>query len=753
VGPRTDHTAGNQIMESLKTGRSAGRAVAFVVLAVLIWGSGNKVPAQTSPMDYKRWNVMNINKLATTFNNVGMLCDGNNQNYNLARPPSFEFPQGSGKYYGTCVGVFVGAPYGQHPDVVGGINPEKLDYLDGTMDEGPADFWNEEHFAPYSEFVNPTVASVSNDPASWPASWPTQLPNHYFMDLNDQTGVENPALPMVPILFDSATGWPGFGPSGEKVANQETFSVMYGWGGTDQIGSGNAETRWLRTQLIMRGLAWEGSLYEDFIVWVYIVRNLTDQPITDMGMGVHADFSFLPAFIPGIGYDADRHYYDPDLQLAYAWDDDGFEESPVGGVLQPEDIAWGGVIMLKVPGETGRVAAYDAAHFWEGQSSKSGSGAAPEMYFKWNLLNLDDPHDSNGDGFDDDFDLNGIPDAEEGGQGYYVGSGADGLQIISSGQFTLAPGAMDTLIFATVFGTSEKDLKTNAQRALSLYESDWQIVDAPPAPGVESFIDDRKAVLVWDTNSEADEQFEGYKIYRSLDQGQTWGSESFTDFEGGLHYVPLVQYDLVNGITGYYKTLPEYAWFYLGEDAWVPLRSVVESDTVKGVNLGPGRTLRNFAEGDSVNVFIDRDVLNGLSYLYYVAAYDSGNRIIGPLENSAATNPAEFNNSVIATPEVPMAVSNLEEVRVVPNPYRVSEIWELGFKQHNLQFTGLPASAKIRIFNASGDLVRTLMHDRQSSIASWDLLNEFGQLVAPGVYFYYISSPVGETKGKFIVIL
>ena len=119
---------------------------------------------QNNPMDYKRWNVMNANRVATTFDNAGMLCNGNNQSYGLARIPSFEFPQGSGLNLGTCVAVVVGAPFGQDPAVVGGVNPDKLDYLDGTMDEGPADFWNEEHFAPYPEFTNPTMASLSNDP-------------------------------------------------------------------------------------------------------------------------------------------------------------------------------------------------------------------------------------------------------------------------------------------------------------------------------------------------------------------------------------------------------------------------------------------------------------------------------------------------------------------------------------------------------------------------------------------------------------
>ena len=720
-------------------------------LMSLILFAAVTLPAQNNPMDYKRWNTMNINKVATTFNNAGMLCNGNNQNYNLAREPSFEFPQGSGKQYGTCIGVVFGAPAGQHPDVVGGTNPENLAYLDGTMDEGPADFWNEEHFAPYPEFVSPQLASISTDPESWPAAWPDALPNYYFMDVNDQTGVENPNLPLVPILRDSVTGWPGFGPNGEQLSDQETFSVMFAWGGTDQIGAGNAQTRWLRTQLVMRSMAWQGSLYENFIVWVFVIRNVTNQPITDAAMGVHIDFGHLPAFIQGISYDADRHFYDPELQLAYSWDDDGFEESPLGGTLGPDEIGWAGVVALEMPGPSGKVETYDAAHFWQGQTSRSGSGGAPEMYFKWNLRNEDDPQDSDGDGIDDDFNENGVPDDLEGGPGYYVGSGADGLQIIGSGQFTLQPGQMDTLIFATVFGTSEKDLKTTAQRAINLYQSNWEIVEAPPAPVVEAFADDRQVTLVWGTNSEEDIQFEGYKIYRSLDQGQTWGTESFTDFEGGIHYVPLAQYDLVNGVKGFYKTLPEYAWFYLGDDEWVPTRSIVEGDTVKGFHIN-GK-LQGFEDGDSVNVFVDRDVVNGLAYWYYVAAYDSGNAIIGPLENSSASNPAELNNTVIVTAYAPKAEKNLDKVRVVPNPYIVSEIWEAGYKEHAIQFVGLPYEATIRIFNSSGEKVRTIDHRDQTGIARWDLKNEFSQLVAPGVYFYYIESGLGEKTGKFIVIL
>lgn len=708
---------------------------------------------QRNPMDFKRWNTLNINKVATTFNNAGMLCDGNNQNSNLARSPSFEYPQGSSKQYGTAVAVVVGAPFGQDPEVVGGVNPENYPYLDATLDEGPADFWNEEHFGPYPEFTNPKLASISTDPESWPENWPSSLPNYYYKDGITEETIENNRLPIVEIKFDLETGWPGFGPNGEKLSDQETFSVMYGWGGTDQIGAGNSQTRWLKTQLVMRSMAWEGSLYENFIVWIFIVRNPTSKPIVDLAMGIHNDMGFFPAFIPGIDQDDDRHYYDPNLQLAYGWDDNGFEEDPVGGgTLNAEDIAWGGVVALEMPGPSEKVEAYDATHFWQGQTTNSGSGGDPEMYYKWNLKNLNDPEDSNGDGIDDDFDHNGIPDAQEGGQGYYVGTGADGLQVLGSGDFTLNPGEMDTLIFATVFGSSEADIKTNAQRAITLYQNDWKIVKAPPAPIVESFSGDREAILVWGTDSEIDPEFEGYKVYRSQDNGQTWGEESFTDFQGGTHYIPLAQFDKENDIKGYYETLPEYAWYFLGEDRWNNLRFEVDSDTLLGFDLGDNK-LSQFNDGDTVNVYVDRTILNGINYKYYIASYDSGNNIIGPLENTAATNIEEFNNTVSLTPALPVSIENLDNIRVVPNPYKVSTIWEMGWSEHIIQFIAMPETATIRIYNSSAELIKTIYKQNNSSIAKWNLLNEFDQLVAPGVYFYHIDSPVGKTTGKFFVIL
>jgi hypothetical protein len=627
------------------------------------------------------------------------------------------------------VGVVVGAPADQDPGAVGGENPDKLEYLDGTMDEGPADFWDEEHFAPYADVVGNERAALSTDTTTWPKGGPNRGWPSYIPDTQ------------IPLTV-GPEGWPGMGPNGEILADQETYSVLYGWKGTDV---GTTNRRWLRVQLEMRGMAWVGDLYQDFIVWMFVVRNIGTAPIHGLRVGIHSDYGAVPYSLNPNSFDDDRHYYDPKLQLAYCTDDNGYEAYPDGGVIPQSQIAWSGTVALRMPGPTKKVATYDAFHFWMEATTPKGNGASKELYYRYNLVNSGDPQDSDKDGIDDDFDENGIPDDVEGGQGYYLGLGADGLQTLGSDSLTLPPGGTDTLVFATVFGLTKNQLLSNTERAISLYQSGWQVVKAPVAPRMEIIAGDGRDTLMWSVESERDPQFEGYKVYRSENGGVTWGSESFKDFSGTTRYIPMEQWDRVDSISGYYRTLPEYAWFYLGNERGLPVMKVVERDD-----------LSVFKRGDTVRVYVDDRSVNGSRYRYYVAAYDTGNGIVGPLENTAASKPSQGTNTVEVVPHAPMSVGTLSEVLVVPNPYVVANGWETG-KEKQVQFTHLPSRATIRIYNMAGELVRVLEHDSGSaiapSIAVWDLKNESQQLVAAGLYFFYVDSPEGSAQGKFIVIL
>jgi hypothetical protein len=697
------------------------RVYKIIFLVMIFYVQG--ISQIEDPMLYQRWNIFDINRVRTKFNNTGLLCDGNQQNIPLARPPAFEFPNGSGLSYGTAVGVVIGAPADQLPGAVGGSNPNNREYCDATLDEGPAAFWDEEHFAPYPEIVKGDKAPISTDPTTWP-NWPTNIPG------------TNVPLKIGP------EGWPGIGKNGSLIADQETYSVMYAWKGTDL---GDVDRYWLKTHMEMRGFAWTGQLYQDFIIWMFVIRNIGTDPIKDMRVGIHVDFGHFPIFLSNATwFDDDRHYYDPSLQLAYSSDHNFIEQNPKGGYLGEGQIAWAGVAALRMPGPSKKVQTYDAFHFWMDATTPRGNGARKDLYFKYNLMNIGDPDDSDGDGIDDDFDHDGVPDSLNNGPGYYLGLGADGLQVLGSGPFTLNPGESDTLIFATVFGMSKKELIKNTKNAWTLYRSGFNPVKAPPAPRVEVVPGDGKNTLLISLDSEKDPEFQGYKIYRSADDGQTWGSQTFTDFEGGIHYIPLFQFDKIDGIKGHYSSLPEFAWYYLGDDTGLPPIKIIDTDSLK-----------YFKRGDTVRVVVDNNVINGLSYIYYVAAYDSGNGITGPLENTASSKPMNGTNTVRAIPYSPKS-KGLIDVKVVPNPYVVANAFEQG-TERQIQFTRLPEYATIRIYNVAGELIKTIYHSAENSItptiAKWDLKNENQQLVAPGVYFYHIESPEGTAKGKFIIIL
>ena len=671
--------------------------------------------------EYIRWNTFDVNKLHTKFSNANELCNGNFQNTIFAMPPAFEYPAGSGINYGTDVAFIIGG----YQEDAGGVNPDNKVCVDAGMTEGPADYWDPNHFDPYENFVGGDRAAMSDDPESWPAGgFPDYLPNYYYkttQDYENRIPTTSPGLNDIPVLKDS-TGWPGAGPNGERIAEQESYSVCYA---IDHLAEVPPE-RWLAVQTITRGMAWSGKYYEDFIVWKFVVRNVGHTPITRAYMAVWSDYAFIASFNPpnSWGDDGDRCYYDRERQFAYSWDIDGYETSPTGGEMSAQDIAWAGTIVLKTPnsddGQELGVTGYDAVSNYNAQTTNIGNGARKREFYSYNLANNNDPRDTDGDGIDDTFD----------GKDYFEAD-SEPLQIMSAGPFTLQPGEMDTMIIATVFGVSKLDLFKNADQVRQLYKDKWKVIAPPPTPALKVIKGDQKVELVWDRKAESDTLFEGYRVYKSIDNGVSWGQPIRDIYGDVIAYKPLEIFDLKDGITG---TNPLVPGFNLGNDSGL-------------------EALRRVINGDTVNYFVDNQVRNGYKYRYAVTSYTKGGRVKPPVENSIATNPdIAGDNTVEIIPNAPLAKSTLDSVRVVPNPYIVKAEWEMGLGEHRIDFTNLPQSCTIRIYTSNGDLVRTLQHNSDVSTESWDLLSEGGQETAPGLYFYHLSSSQGEKTGKLVIV-
>jgi len=117
-------------------------------------------------------------------------------------------------------------------------------------------------------------------------------------------------------------------------------------------------------------------------------------------------------------------------------------------------------------------------------------------------------------------------------------------------------------------------------------------------------------------------------------------------------------------------------------------------------------------------------------------------------------DPASINND--------LAKSDLDKIKVVPNPYVVTHVAESrlsstqtsGRGEREIRFTRIPPGSKISIFTVRGELVKTLNHDDLFvGDVYWNLRTEENLDVAFGVYVFVVDAPgIGTKISKFALI-
>jgi hypothetical protein len=111
-----------------------------------------------------------------------------------------------------------------------------------------------------------------------------------------------------------------------------------------------------------------------------------------------------------------------------------------------------------------------------------------------------------------------------------------------------------------------------------------------------------------------------------------------------------------------------------------------------------------------------------------------------------------YQGSVVSPATVDTMFAN---IHTVPDPYYVTNSLETSPNNKVLLFVNLPSQCIVRIYSASGILIRVLTHNDagNGSELQWDLRNRNNQFVASGVYFYHVESADGRTKiGRFTVV-
>ena len=89
---------------------------------------------------------------------------------------------------------------------------------------------------------------------------------------------------------------------------------------------------------------------------------------------------------------------------------------------------------------------------------------------------------------------------------------------------------------------------------------------------------------------------------------------------------------------------------------------------------------------------------------------------------------------------------DLSRVRAYPNPWRADQPYG-----RQITFDHLPDSATVRVFTISGRLVKTLTIS--GGLATWDLRNSAGELVASGLYIYLVTAPDGQKIRRQIALI
>ncbi len=175
-----------------------------------------------------------------------------------------------------------------------------------------------------------------------------------------------------------------------------------------------------------------------------------------------------------------------------------------------------------------------------------------------------------------------------------------------------ADGQTIRVVYALIAGDNEDDFRANAAAAQTLYDNFFVGPQPPAAPRLKVTAGNRRVYLHWDNVAETSEDpltgeqdFTGYKLYRSSDQGLTWGEKIYNTGN--------------NCLTLDYETVADF--------------SVA-------------------APGDPIpHTFIDTGLYNGVEYWYCLAAYDRGDLDAGvDALQSGFGSPDQARNVIRVTP-------------------------------------------------------------------------------------------------------
>jgi hypothetical protein len=396
------------------------------------------------------------------------------------------------------------------------------------------------------------------------------------------------------------TGWIVKDPAGKPVyaSNQDSYCVYND--------SANTRTR-LDLQVNQIGYAFSQKKVRDMLYFTFLVINKSTRAYDSLYFGLYMDLD-IGNLSGGVEeWSDDKYDFDKKRQLVTFYDSKGYSREWLTPAGQFAPTGYFGMVMLETPAVNGKQPGITDLHYNTAGADDDLDidsvmygiiSSAPSLYASslspryFHLgANLPDLH------FDD---INTIPAA-----------GMDVTVWAGSGPYRLNPG--DTLRFVTawVAGMTVADYDSAYVHCRDLYENQFVITQPPVPPTVTAVPGDRRVTVSWNNTPELSRDpltgnfdFEGYRLYKSIDRGLHWDQIDRNSFPGtGADPVPLAMFDRKNG---------------LGKDT--------------GLQYS----------------FVDSGLTNGFEYWYSVTAYSitQGGQIL----ESARGNTAQETNIGVASP-------------------------------------------------------------------------------------------------------
>lgn len=380
-----------------------------------------------------------------------------------------------------------------------------------------------------------------------------------------------------PFTWDVNRGWPVKDADGNDLilSDQDSYCVY---------SDSNNAVSVLGLQVAQTGYAFGVNFAKNILFYKYEITNNGSADLNDFYFALYCDIDVGNISGGTPEYGDDRIEFIKDRNLVYFLDDGLSAEWPGGKT------GFFGIAILKTPEVNGIELGVTDMHYnnyeddldidsvqygiMSSSQSLYNSSLGPKFFHIGNnpTIKFDDPST--------------IPAA-----------GLDLLATMSSGPYTLR--REDTLIFYTAFvaGDTEAEMLAAATTAQTTVNANFNLPKPPERPELSGISGDQRTLLFWNDTAEksfdvssGSYDFEGYKIYRSVDKGINWNL--------------LTDYDVVNSI---------------------------------GKNTG-----LNYS-------YTDTTVINGFEYWYTITAYDRGNEIVESLE-SPLGNTLEAKNTVSLVP-------------------------------------------------------------------------------------------------------